>query len=619
MPFVRVGWNKYETALLVKAYKDVVAGDVSRKDAAAKLSERLRNRLIVHGIAINDKYRNINGISLQMGAIEYCFTNGEHGVKGANELFREIVQLSAEDQLAFDNLVFEAEQMYPELAKYQALEYVADEEVVSEEAPTDRKLLATVSNLLSQRFKKGYRLNSAIENMRFRRFFQEDCGQQFEGDDQKLSEVISACGIEIDHKVYVPQAMLAAPIKDKLADFITESFSEGKNFVFYDVIFNTFRNQLLDSMISTVKTLSSYLKYYFGEKWFFSNRYVALRSDVEIRVDDDVIEFVREQGRAVMEDEVVAALSWLPEEDVERAFDRNSSVLIASGRNQRFHRDLFVITDEQLESVSQFIRKGIEQYKFISADELMSDIKASIPDIVNNNSSIPELGIRRALYNLLEDDFSFNNAVISERGNNLSAKEALLSYAQKAGHFRVEEIDNLAKTLGTVINYHLASILPYSLRVNDYEFVPTKDVDFDVNATDAALDKIMAGSDFGFVPLKSIHNFSVFPSFDYPWNQRLLESFLITQDSRYGLIYGDYLNKNKICGAVVDKSKSEDLDFDSILALALLMGRVKLKPKDALEYIYSEGYISQRRYVNIGNVISMAPAITKRLNKENNK
>ena len=101
-------WNKYEAALLIEGYKRVENGNASRKQVAEEISERLRI-----GLVENTTYRNINGISLQLGAIEFLMTDGAHGISHVSNLFREIVNLYNEDYDTFARLLNEANHRYP--------------------------------------------------------------------------------------------------------------------------------------------------------------------------------------------------------------------------------------------------------------------------------------------------------------------------------------------------------------------------------------------------------------------------------------------------------------------------------------------------------------------------
>lgn len=102
-------WNRYEVALLIEAYKKVENGNVSRKEVAEEISERLRTQGVIESVT----YRNVNGITLQLGAIEFLMTDGVHGISHVSNLFREIVDLYNEDYATFARLLDEANHRYP--------------------------------------------------------------------------------------------------------------------------------------------------------------------------------------------------------------------------------------------------------------------------------------------------------------------------------------------------------------------------------------------------------------------------------------------------------------------------------------------------------------------------
>lgn len=103
-------WNKYEAALLIDGYKRVENGNAYRKEVAVEISERLRSNELID----SETYRNVNGITLQLGAIDYLMTDGAHGVSHVSNLFREVVRLYKEDYAAFLLLLDEAKHKYPD-------------------------------------------------------------------------------------------------------------------------------------------------------------------------------------------------------------------------------------------------------------------------------------------------------------------------------------------------------------------------------------------------------------------------------------------------------------------------------------------------------------------------
>ena len=103
-------WNKFEAALLIDGYNRVAKGHATKKEVAIILSERLRSK----GLTVGETYRNVNGITLQLGAIEFLMTNGAHGISHVSNLFREIVRLYKDDYATFARLLKDANLRYPQ-------------------------------------------------------------------------------------------------------------------------------------------------------------------------------------------------------------------------------------------------------------------------------------------------------------------------------------------------------------------------------------------------------------------------------------------------------------------------------------------------------------------------
>ena len=271
-----------------------------------------------------------------------------------------------------------------------------------------------------------------------------------------------------------------------------------------------------------------------------------------------------------------------------------------------------------MDAICEIIDKAIEQFEFIGADELLSDIKKNVPSIISNNSTLSEYGIRKALASKLENKYSFNNAIISKIGQNLVAKDAILSYAKNHDEFTLNEIDSLADSLGTVLNYYLESITTYCVRVDHKNFISKNKIQFDIDAIDNAI-AIICNDKSPFIPLKDFTNFTTFPDLQYSWTQRLLESYLLTSSRKFQLLHGDYLNKNSICGVVVKRDYKGNVDefstmspFDVILSLVLVKEHISLKKETALDYLASEGFIVKRRYAQIDQVLAKAKSIIEK-------
>ena len=118
-PIKRISWDKYETALLFKAYESITCGE-DYKSEAAKLSKTLRQYAINRGIEINETYRNVNGMNMHLAQVQYLFTKGSKGLSSCSKAIKEMHELYQSDYNAYLSLLKEV------IRLSQAPEYVND-------------------------------------------------------------------------------------------------------------------------------------------------------------------------------------------------------------------------------------------------------------------------------------------------------------------------------------------------------------------------------------------------------------------------------------------------------------------------------------------------------------
>lgn len=323
-PFARVVWNKFEAALLVDTYEKVVKGELVSKVAVAKLSKRLRYRKIKNGIEVNEKYRNENGIQLQLSIMENILTHGEKGLASHSRLFEDVAQLATENHDEYIELLHEAIQMYPEPLDTEGKQLEVSLEqpkLVEESVPQDNLLVNRVKKVLSKKFQKGIRLNSAIDKKRFYKSYEEIIGSSLEIADDDFFNIVTSCGIESDGKIYVASELIPSNLQDEIDSFIDETIESGKEFVFYESLFRHFKEELLDTLIANVPMLCTWLQYKYEKEFYFDKEYMTRDRYIDIDIDHEVISYMREQWQVKSEDEVVKALDYLPEDSVRAAFN----------------------------------------------------------------------------------------------------------------------------------------------------------------------------------------------------------------------------------------------------------------------------------------------------------
>ena len=106
----RIPFSKYEAALLLDGYLQILAGNKSRKETIKQVSDDLRTMAINNGKEIDDTYRNVNGISFQMNSMESAYRGCPSGIP-ATKLFIEIVELYKSNNTEYQKILEVAKKM----------------------------------------------------------------------------------------------------------------------------------------------------------------------------------------------------------------------------------------------------------------------------------------------------------------------------------------------------------------------------------------------------------------------------------------------------------------------------------------------------------------------------
>lgn len=104
---VRIPWDRYEVALLFSTYERVADG-ADLGGEAARLSEKLRMLAIRRGNSIDETYRNVNGMKMQLANVQYLFTDGQKRLSGASVMIRQMYGLYKTNPADYQSVLKEA-------------------------------------------------------------------------------------------------------------------------------------------------------------------------------------------------------------------------------------------------------------------------------------------------------------------------------------------------------------------------------------------------------------------------------------------------------------------------------------------------------------------------------
>ena len=569
------------------------------------------------GTTISETYRNENGISLQMSAIGYAMGNEANGINHVSNIFREIVKMYNEENDKFHQLLTIANAMYPKaldvahiVKPTQKVDYfpnLQEELKVSMVANAPARYTNNkIKHILETRFANGYRLGSHIETKKLLRYYLEEYGYELNMDMEDIDEDVKSCGIVHEKRVYLPSLMLEEDVKQELIKNIESSFNDGKDCIYYSVLFEDFHDSFLDNQIYDEKMLKEYLYHIGGSKWYFKPTYFSNKHNAEENILADVIGYVKEQGVAVSEDEVVEGLSHLPEQSVRRAFNERRTNLISCGRQTRFHIDNFVLSNEELSIVEEIIEKAINLSMYISFGELLEDMRSQVPSIIDNNAIFTEIGIKKVIAVKLEDKFSFVNNLISSKENPISTEDAYRALAKRE-YFTNDDVNKLGYDCDSLPNVYIDLLLQYSIRINENEYVTKSKVSFDVDKTDEVLSRIITKD---YIAINDIETLSVLPDCGYPWTSFLLESYVFNHSELFRLLHAKYFSQTISLGGIVKKA-SPISDFDMMVAHAVIDDNITLNKDEIVNFMYNKGYIAQHRYKDAHKIIDKVRIIKK--------
>ena len=106
---LRIPWDIEEAVLILDMLLKSLDGKLTRKEAIRQVSEKLRRRAVNRGIEIDDIFRNENGITFQMSALEVAYTGIKTKLKQPTKLFVETVNLYRNNRELYEEILKEAE------------------------------------------------------------------------------------------------------------------------------------------------------------------------------------------------------------------------------------------------------------------------------------------------------------------------------------------------------------------------------------------------------------------------------------------------------------------------------------------------------------------------------
>ncbi len=467
--------------------------------------------------------------------------------------------------------------------------------------------LTPYTTILVERFPKGYRLESALDMKRLRRYYEELTGTSLDLDQTRVETAIRDCGIVYDGRLYMPQNMLSEEMKEQIFSFIVRCFEEGRSAVYYEAVFREFFEELLDHNIYNADMLKAYLAHYISDQYYVGRNYLSTELRADIDSLDEVRQCLKQYNAPVQVGELCDSLSHIAEDRVRSILGSNGE-FVRNSKGEYFHADSLDLTEEELENIAAVIDSAIEEHEFISGNELYDAIQNKYPYTFEKNAVFSVIGWRDALKYMFAERFSFVGNIISRAGTSLSMSDVFTEYGKGRQRFSLDELEQFADSIGTTIYFD--SLYTNAIRISHKCFALKDTVKFSVKETDAVLERFCDGN---YIPLQEVKEFAIFPEASFPWTEYLLEQYVAFFSEKFYLMHGNY-NKNCAVGAIVRRTCHFD-SFDELVTDILAHTDVPLQKKEVLDYLAENGYIARRSYTNIEALMITARAMRNQKEK----
>lgn len=471
-------------------------------------------------------------------------------------------------------------------------EFIDTRSVIKPNSEKD-KYTKGISKILYGHYKYGFRIESAIEIMRFRQFA-EDEGIDLPDSDEMLNKLILNSGFVVEGKVYTIDNTIISELSKKLYSI----HDEGINVVFYEPFMDKNSEWFNENHIMSIEILKKLIQDNLSNIRCGKN---YLSFDGATTESEAVIA----ELRRVWEDSPIMSISrmdelleYIPEENIKRCCYANAAITW-SHDDYFLLLDRFIITDEQIAEIKRFADEKCESDGYFSINDIPME------QIAEENYEVSPIAVSSAIYKLaLQDKFELNGKILTNGSSSIDIVSLLKKYCANMDECSFDEVAEKVVEITGSSNRRAAFQALYDtmVRTDSNRFVADRHVRFDADAIDDILGSFVSN---GYISIKGITTFAMFPVCGQIWNHYLVESYCYKFSKRYHLLFINFNDKN--CGIIAEKSLNKS--YDDLLAETAANAEIELTEESVGTYLFDNGYISKSKSSNIKTIVANAAQI----------
>ena len=430
-----------------------------------------------------------------------------------------------------------------------------------------------IVNVVAETFKRGFRISSNIDFERFKAFYSERYGHEFEYSISILDYIVTTEAVVFDDRAYIYN-------DDVIRDICQSVEFLDSPCVHLEAFFKEYSDKLYSHQIFSVEMLKAFIL----KKCNFSIKYdyIILKDDIS---PSDLIRNVFNEQEVWSHDELQARLPFLKMETIKQTL--NGAEYFRVNKGSYTHTDCINLPSIEGERILSYVEKRLEEQSYVIANEL------DLPKFESLNPHCSYYTIRDAVFSkFLSHSFAKSGQVITKRGKKLRVLDILEQYCRESESVSLDELNALEAKFdpeGRTHSQCLVAGYNTMVRVNSDLFVSDDKLSFRIQEIDDILSLYCYDN---FLPIRKITDFSLFPNSGYSWNHFLLESYL-RRFSQFFKFDVRSVNSANI-GVMVKKSFAYN-EYDDVLSIALANSSVRLSDNKSIgEFLFENGYIGWR-------------------------
>lgn len=452
---------------------------------------------------------------------------------------------------------------------------------------------SVITQILSAKYKYGFRIGSPIEMMKIRNYA-ETADLILPASDEELEKEISAAGIVIDGKVYV----FSDALLSELGNIIDDIFQSGVTVIFLSSLMEEQEEWLEENHLTSEPLLKEVIKscrpkLYFGQNIITTGNRITEHEAVVAEIHR-----IAGENAIVLTADLNEQLGYIPYEKIAWSLSVSDEFVWVS-EGKYFRLSHFTFSEEDSEEILKFVAEecGTKGYASI--------IDVPMGDIAEENYELSITALYSAIYNvILKEKYYLNGKILTADKNGVDISVLLKAYCQDRDECTVTEMMERAEELTGSSNkqYSITALYDTLVRSDVDRFISEKSVHFDVDRIDELLETIVGKR---FAPIRNVSTFALFPTCGINWNHYLLESYCYRFSKKYRLCVLNYNDKNAGIIASIDLP----LTYNDMLCEAVAIADVNLTPEAVGEFLFANGYTAKRKYSNMAEILEKAQTI----------